>query len=132
MRSGVAFAMPIFQKRERIYIIEDSLATAAVVHAGYRKQAAEALALGVSAFIWGNHATWSLAENTGSGTPVITISLPPRARKLLKSVDTASLIAPVCVFGRIAVKIEFAQIKVRHGGSHEILGSEPCAERYAA
>ena len=35
-------AMPVFQKCERIYIIE-SLAAAAVVHAGYHKQAAEAL-----------------------------------------------------------------------------------------
>ena len=38
----LVFAMPVFQKRERVYIIE-GLAAAAVVHTGYHKQAAEAL-----------------------------------------------------------------------------------------
>lgn len=46
------------------------------------------------------HATWSLAEKTGSEMPVTTVSLPPPALKLPRPVLTASLSAAILAWDR--------------------------------
>ena len=129
---GLVFAMPIFQKCERIYIIE-GLATAAVVHAGYHKQAAEALGawrVGIHLaepchlVFGGKHGVGHAGDHNQFAAACAEAAQIGGHR----IVNCAGL---VC-FGRIAVKIEFAQIKVRHGGSHEIPSKRTCAERYAA
>ena len=128
----LVFAMPVFQKCERVYIIE-GLAAAAVVHAGYHKQAAEALGVwrvgihlakpchlvfggkhGVGHAGEHNQFAAACAEGGQIGGHCI--------------VNRAGLVG----FGRVAVEIKFVQIKVRHGGGHEIPSERASAKRYAA
>ena len=124
--------MPVFQKRERVYIIE-GLAAAAVVHTGYHKQAAEALGVwrvGVHLaepchlVFGGKHGVGHAGEHNQFAAACA------EAAQIggYGIVNCTGLVG----FGRVAVEIKFVQIKVWHGGGHEIPSERACAERYAS